>query len=57
MSAIVATNLDEFSLKARYVNVAECVAESIVDDLLAIGRKSKATASKEAKGSLDGRRS
>lgn len=50
-SKIAATNLDELCLKARYADVWNEIGESIILDLLAIGAKPKASASKEAKGS------
>jgi hypothetical protein len=50
-SKIAATNLDELCLKARYADVWDEIGESIISDLLALGGKPKASASKEAKGS------
>jgi hypothetical protein len=38
-------------LKARYADVWDEIGESIISDLLALGAKPKASASKEAKGS------
>jgi hypothetical protein len=51
MSRIAATNLDELILKARYAGIWDCIEESIILDLLAIGAKRKASALKEAEGS------
>jgi hypothetical protein len=46
---IAATNLDELCLKARYADVWDEIGDSIIDDLLALDHKPKASASKEAK--------
>lgn len=42
-SEIVATNLNELCLEARYAEDSECIAESIIRDLLAIDGKRSAT--------------
>jgi uncharacterized protein (UPF0261 family) len=65
-AAIAAMNLEEMKLKARYVDV-DCIMDmdkqigpvpaSIIRDLLALGAKPKASASKEAKGSQHARHS
>jgi hypothetical protein len=42
LSEIVATNLNELSLKARYADTDDRVEESIIRDLLALDRKPRA---------------
>ena len=64
LAAIAAVNLDELKLKACYVD-ADCIMgldkqigklpASIIRDLLALGAKPKASASKEAEGSNNAR--